>query len=191
MNGDQSVTVTVPPSIQVQGTLKDSQGNVYTSARTGRSRFTSPLNPGTTVSTDGSGGYSVALLADQNFTVQTQHATPRATSTWTSATCRSGTLDQSQTYNVTLPTAQLTVSVRDASGNPDHQRQHPVRQQHHQPAARPARQPRADTYTSNGTALDASGNATLTVPNGITLDNPAIVLSNGLIIPFTLIRDYR
>ena len=29
MNGDQSVTVTVPASIQVQGTLTEAQGNAY------------------------------------------------------------------------------------------------------------------------------------------------------------------
>ena len=57
--------------VQVQGTLEDSEGNVYTSAKNAQVRFTSPLNPGTSVSTDGSGHFSTALFADQNFTVAT------------------------------------------------------------------------------------------------------------------------
>ena len=94
-----------------------------------------------------------------------------------------GTLDHSQTYNVTMPTAQLTVSVRDASGNPItggrlqfdnsyisplpglpgtiglhllHQRRRPGRQRQHHPA-RPRRHHPG---------------------------NPRIVLSNGLVVPF-------
>ncbi len=54
--------------VQVQGTLTDAQGNVYPTARARPVTFTSPLNPGTSIDTDASGNYSVALLADQNFT---------------------------------------------------------------------------------------------------------------------------
>ena len=37
-----------------------------------------------------------------------------------------------------------------------------------------------------GIPLGANGNLTTPVPNGITLNNPRIVLNNGLIISFTL-----
>ena len=41
-------------------------------------------------------------------------------------------------------------------------------------------------YLGHGAPLDANGNITIPVPNGITLINPKIILNNGLIIPFTL-----
>jgi hypothetical protein len=102
--------------VQVQGTLTDSEGNVYTNAHGGSVvRFTSPLNPGSNASADASGHYSTTLLADQNFTVE---ATMFFTSYINDFTLPVGTLDQNETYNVVLPVSTLTVSVRDSNGNP-------------------------------------------------------------------------
>ena len=85
-------------------------GNVVT--------FTSPLNPGTPVSTNASGAYSAALLADSNFTARIYAYTPGNATSLIFQNMPVGTLSQSQTYNLTMPIAQLTVSVRDASGSP-------------------------------------------------------------------------
>ncbi len=183
MNGNQSVTVTAPPSIQVQGTLSDAQGNVYPATALGAVTFTSPLNPGSQINTDASGNYSVALLADQNFTASAS-ATRTTTPPYMSFNSLPvGTLDTSQTYNLTLPTAQLTVSLRDASGAPITG----GKSNYNSRSARcPAcREPRACAIDGNAT-LDANGNITVPVPNGITLTNTQIALNNGLIIPFTV-----
>jgi hypothetical protein len=44
----------------------------------------------------------------------------------------------------------------------------------------------ASTFGFNGATLGSSGNTTIPVPDGITLANTRIILSNGLIIPFQL-----
>jgi hypothetical protein len=49
---------------------------VYTSADSGQVTFVSPLNPGNLVNVNGSGGYSVPLLADGNFTANVFVTTP-------------------------------------------------------------------------------------------------------------------
>ena len=184
MNGSQSVTVTVPPSILVQGTLTDSQGNVYTSNQGAVVEFSSPLNPGSEVSTNGSGGYSIALLADQNFTATASSEEPGNGTVMSFYGLPVGTLDQSQTYNLTMPTAQLSVSVRDASGNPittggtlefGYSSISPL------PGL-----PGSSADMDGSAKLDANGNVTIEAPDGITLNNPEIVLNNGLVISFTL-----
>jgi hypothetical protein len=171
--------------VQVQGTLTDSQGDVYTSnSQTANVTFISPLNPGTAITTNASGGYSVSLLADQNFTANVFAATPDDASYMNFTGLPVGTLDQSQTYNLVLPTAQLTVSLRDASGNPITGGMLQFGQSTINPLPG---LPGTSAYTfSNGAPLDANGNITLAVPDGVTLDNPKIVLNNGLIIAFSL-----
>jgi len=83
--------------IQVQGTLQDSEGHVDTG---GEVNFSSPLNPGTYVSVDGSGHYSTELLADQNFTVA---ATVFLTGYINAFTLPAGTLDHDQAKKNTMP----------------------------------------------------------------------------------------
>ena len=185
LTGTQSVTVTAPPSIQLQGTLTDSQGNAYPNSQDAAVTFTSPLNPGSSIGTSSSGGYSVALIADQNFTANVFTYTPGIASYMSFSGLPVGTLDQSQTYNLTLPTAQLSVSVVDSSGTPitsgtvqfDGGSISPL-------PGLPGSS--ASTGVADGFPLNSSGKATVTVPNGVTLDNARVVLSNGLTIPFTL-----
>ncbi len=188
MNGDQSVTVTVPPSIQLQGMLSDAAGNLYTSVQPQNElSFSSPLNPANVINPTSTGGYSTALFADQNVTVSADVSTSGNGTLMIFTNLPVGTLDHSQTYNVVLPTAELTVSVRDASGNPiagggtlkfDGSNISPL------PGMPGAS---AEDSSSFGAAkLDANGNLTVPVPDGITLKNPRIVLSSGLTIAFTL-----
>jgi hypothetical protein len=172
--------------VQVQGTLSDSQGNAYTSSQGASVTFSSPLNrPGSTVSTNASGGYSVALLADSNVTASVSAYTPGYATYLSFSGLPVGTLDASQTFNVAMPTARLSVSVRDASGAAitggklafDYSGISPL------PGL-----PGTSAYTGNnaGQPLDSSGNLGIPVPDGATLANPRIILNNGLIIPFTL-----
>ena len=86
--------------VQVQGTLRDSLGNVYPN-QSAAVTFSSPLNPGTPLSTSGSGGYSVSLLADGNFTARVFVFTPGQASSLVFNNLPVGTLDQSQTYDLT------------------------------------------------------------------------------------------
>jgi Carboxypeptidase regulatory-like domain/Bacterial Ig-like domain (group 1) len=185
MNGNQSVTVTAPASIQVQGTVTDTLGNAYTGNQGATVLFSSPLNSGNPVQVSGSGSYSVSLLADQNFTAAVNTYTPGNASNMEFDNLPVGALQQSQTYNFVLPTAELSVSLRDASGDPitggtlafD---QSTISSLPGLPGAS------ATTYSAAGAALNASGNTTVVVPDGITLTNPRIVLTSGLIIPFKL-----
>jgi len=179
MNGDRSVTVIVPASIQVQGSVTDNAGNAYPGARI---TFNSPLNPGNQVQADSSGNYSATLLADQNFTAD---IVTNGTAYSDFSGLPIGTLDHSQTYNIVLPTAQLTVSVRDQNGNPitGGTFQYNGTELSPLPGLPGAS---VYTYSTPGAQLDANGNTTLAVPAGITLSNPRIVLSNGLVIPFML-----
>jgi hypothetical protein len=168
--------------VQVQGSLQDSEGRVYTSAQGASVVFSSPLNPGTNVSVDGSGDYSVNLLADQNFTV--------APYVYISGyidgfTLPAGALDQNQTYNVVMPVSTLAVSVRDASGNPVTGGKIVFSNSSVSPLPGiPGSS--AQAFNDSGTALDGSGNASLVVPNGITLQGLTLHLSSGLVLPFTL-----
>ena len=185
MNGNQSVTVTVPPSIQVRGELTDTQGDAYTSSEGASVTFTSPLNPGSQVRTDNSGNYSASLFADQNFTVSADMNTPDSASFLFFSGLPAGTLDQSQTYNITVPTAKLTVSVRDASGNPITGGRLEFAFSDIGPLpGLPGSF--GETGDENGAILDSNGNTSIPVPNGITLNSPEIVLDNGLTIPLKL-----
>ena len=183
MNGDKSVTVTIPPAVHVQGSFGDSEGDAFNNSGD-QITFSSPLNPGSTVHPDANGNYSVELLADQNVKVSTNIGLNGQVLEFNNLPV--GALQSDQTLNLVMPTAKLTVSVLDAQGNPITGGQL--------------------TYTSNsginplpgipgssalaipegGTTLDANGNATLLVPKGVTLTGPEIKLTNGLVIPFTL-----
>ena len=165
--------------VQVQGTLEDSEGHVDAGATV---RFASPLNPGTNTGTDSSGHFSSTLLADQNFTVNAYPNYPGYSAQYQLPV---GTLDQNETYNVVLPVSTLTVSVRDASGNPV--TNGTINFANSSISPLPGIPGSSGTlYPNNGTALDANGNAALVVPNGITLHSLAVSLSNGLVLPFTL-----
>src|SRR5580658_9669271 len=84
-----------------------------------------------------------------------------------------------------MPLSTLTVSVRDASGNPV--TGGGVYFQNSFVSPLPGLPGSSGSiYNSRDTALDANGNASLVVPNGITLQDLAIHLSNGLVLPFTL-----
>src|SRR5580658_549636 len=168
--------------VQVQGTLEDSEGNVYTSAQGAGVSFSSPLNPGSTVYVNGSGGFSADVFDDQNFSVV---AFGESSAGELQFTLPVGTLDQDETYNVVMPVSTLTVSVRDASGNPV--TGGGVYFQNSFVSPLPGLPGSSGSiYNSRDTALDANGNASLVVPNGITLQDLAIHLSNGLVLPFTL-----
>ena len=182
MNGNQSVTVTVPTSIQVQGTLADSLGNVYPN-QGGAVTFKSPLNSGTALSTDGSGGYSVGLLADQNFTARVFVFTPGNAASLVYNNLPVGTLDHSQTYNLTLPVADLSVTVQDASGSPVTGGK--VEWDSSSVSSLPGLPGANAASFGGGVPLDSHGNASSPVPVGVTLVNPRIVLNNGLSVPFT------
>jgi Carboxypeptidase regulatory-like domain len=171
--------------VQVQGTLGDSQGNVYPGSQDASVTFSSPLNPGNPAKPDGSGHYAVSLFADQNFTASAIMLTPGLATEMGFSGLPVGTLDHDQTYNLTVPTARLTVSVRDASGNPitggtllfGFSSISPL-------PGLPGTS--AFTVSDSGARLDSNGNTAIPVPAGITLTSPRIVLSNGLIIPFSL-----
>ena len=90
-----------------------------------------------------------------------------------------GTLDHSQTYNLTMPTAQLTVSVRDASGNAI------TGGTLHSTSATSARYPACRHLGRHlrRRSADANGNTTCPSPTASPC-YPRIVLSNGLVVPF-------
>jgi len=170
-------------AVQVQGTLTDSQGNAYTSAQDAAVTFMSPLNPGNQASTDGSGNYSTTLLADQNFTATVSTAGLGNSTGMTFRGLPVGTLDQSQTYNLTMPTAQLSVSVRNADGSPVTTGSLAFLGSTITPLPG---LPGSSGFIDGNAALDSNGDVTIEVPNGITLSHPEIVLNNGLVLPFTL-----
>jgi hypothetical protein len=171
--------------VQVQGTLSDSLGNTYASNQDAAVLFSSPLNSGNAVSLNGSGSYSVSLLADQNFTATVSAYTAGFASYMEFDNLPVGALEQSQAYDFVVPTAELSVSLRDGSGNAitggrlefD---QSSVSSLPGLPGAS------AFSYSTGGAVLNASGDTTVVVPDGITFVNPRIVLNNGLIINFTL-----
>jgi Carboxypeptidase regulatory-like domain len=173
----KSITV-----VHIQGALEDSEGNVYTSAQNAQVTFSSPLNPGTTLFPDSSGHYAADLFSDQNFTVNTFTQTP---ATETFFTLPAGTLDHDQTYNVVLPVSTLTVSVRDASGSPVTGGNIQFQASSISPLPGIPHSS-GQIFSLGGGGLDASGNQSITVPNGITLSGLAIHLNTGLILPFTL-----
>jgi hypothetical protein len=105
-----------PLTIQVQGTLSDAQGNVYSSTQGARVTFISPLNPGNGAPVSSTGSYSASLLADQNFTADTPVLTTGAQQDLDFYGLPVGTLDASQTYNLVMPTAQLNMSCPAFSG---------------------------------------------------------------------------
>jgi Carboxypeptidase regulatory-like domain len=170
--------------VQVQGTLTDSQGNIYTGSQGAQITFTSPLNPGSPINPNNSGGYSVALLADQNFTASVLTYTAGFASQVSFSSLPVGTLDTSQTYNLTLPTAQLSVKVVDSTGTPITGGTVQFSNSSLSLPGLPGAS--AYTYSVNGFPLSSAGIATVTVPNGTTLNNAKVVLTNGLTIPFTL-----
>ena len=170
--------------VQLQGTLTDTLGNLYTSAGVGNFvEFRSPLNPGVQVPTDAAGNYSVALLADQNFTATADTSQFNGQSGTTFNNIPVGTLNASQTYNLTLPTAQLTVNVRDASGA-DITTGGTFQFSPSSISPLPGL-PGSSAGIDGDAPLDSNGNTTLIVPYGVTLKNPKIVLNNGLTIPLT------
>jgi Carboxypeptidase regulatory-like domain len=178
-----TVVLKTATQVSVQGTLQDSEGHAYPASGGGSEvNFSSPLNPGTYVSVDGSGHYSTNLLADQNFSVAATTFMPGYINAFTLPV---GTLDQDQTYNVVLPVSTLTISVRDGNGNPVTSGNIKFGNSSLSPLPGiPGSS--AQAFNSAGTALNASGNVSLIVPNGITLQNLAVHLSNGLVLPFTL-----
>src|SRR6266487_1029963 len=168
--------------VHINGTFSDSKGNVYTNQQNAQLTFSSPLNPGSYVTADASGHYSVDLLADQNVAVST-FVEPQV-GPFMAFSLPVGTLDHDQTYNVTMPVSQLSVSVRDSNGNPitGGQFQFDYSSENSLPGAPGGS---AYAYTATPPRLDANGNLSLLVPNGITLKNPVIRLDTGLVIPFT------
>ncbi|HET8660361.1 MAG TPA: hypothetical protein VFM55_15345 [Micromonosporaceae bacterium] len=88
-------------------------------------------------------------------------------------------LEQSQTYNITMPTRALTVSVRDIAGNPVADAA--VR---YDGGAVSTATISAYVYSST-LHVNTQGNLTFPVLDGTTLRNPSIVLDSGLVIPFT------
>jgi hypothetical protein len=171
--------------IQVAGVLSDSQGDVYPSAQEANLEFTSPLNPGSVVRTDASGDYSASLFADQNFTVSTGMYTANFGSYMSFNDLPVGSLEASQDYDVTVPTALLSVSVQDASGSPITGGRLEFSSSFVNPLPGLPGSSAADESES-GLVLDGNGDVSVPVPNGITLNDPEIVLNNGLVIPFTL-----
>src|ERR1700722_3126564 len=171
--------------VQVQGTLTDAQGNAYPGNQDAQVTFISPLNPGSPISPDNSGRYSVALLADQNFTASVTSYTSGFASQMYFPILPVGTLDTSQTYNLTLPTAPLSVAAVNSSGTAI-TTGGTIQFSNSSVSPLPGL-PGTSAYTNivNGFPLNSSGKATVIVPNGTTLSNPEVVLSNGLVIPFT------
>src|SRR4029077_7513535 len=93
------LTVVLKPIVvvNIQGTLTDTQGNVYSSQQqNAQVTFSSPQNPGTRVFPDSGGHYSAALLADQNFTASVFFQAAQNDYFYT---LPAGTIDHDQTAN--------------------------------------------------------------------------------------------
>ena len=182
VTGSKSVTVTVPPSITFQGTLADTQGNVYSQQQNNASvTFNSPQNPGTEVFPDTSGNYSASVLADQNFTASVFFQADQNDYFYTLPV---GTIDHDQTVNVTMPVSTLNVTVQDSSGNPITGGRIQLGSGSINPLA--GIPGSSASFTGASVSLDGNGSATLLVPTGVTPSNAQVRLSNGLVIPFTL-----
>ncbi len=152
--------------------------NVY---QNGWVEFSSPLNQGTQVYVNGSGGFTANLLADQNFMVEAFEQSPGAESIFNLPV---GVLEQDESYNVVMPVSTLTVLVRDASGNPVTGGY--VYFQSSSISPLPGIPGSDGQAYFGGGSLNTSGNESLIVPNGITLQGLAIHLNDGLVLPFTL-----
>jgi VCBS repeat-containing protein len=178
------LTVVLQPIVvvNIQGTLQDSQGNVYTSQQNdAQVTFSSPLNPGSRVFPDSSGDYSTSLLADQNFTASVFFQTYGNDDFFSLPV---GVIEQDQTVNVTVPESTLDVSVQDSSGNPITGGS--VDLGGGSVSSLPGIPGGSASITGASVPLDANGNAIILVPTGITPSNSVIRLDNGLVIPFTL-----
>jgi hypothetical protein len=172
--------------VQVTGALTDGRGDAVTSAEAAEVEFMSPLNPGSPVLPGASGNYSVSLFGDQNFTATASFLAPGSGAALNFEGLPVGTLDHSQAYNLTLPTAQLSVSVRDANGGVITGGKFEFGFSQISPLpGLPGSSAWIETINS-ATKLDGNGNLSIPVPDGITLLSPEIVLNNGLTIPFTL-----
>ncbi len=185
MTGDKSVTVTVPPSVHLHGSLGDSEGDVFGSsvAQFAEVDFSSPQNPGSEIRVDSSGSYSADLLADQN--VMASAFVELRAGPDLELTAPVGALESDQELDLSMPVSRLSVSVQDSGGAAvtggqlefDFGEVSPVPGI---PGSTELVEP------GNTLTLDGNGDVSMLVPQGVTLDNTRIVLNSGLVIPFTL-----
>ncbi|HZO67486.1 MAG TPA: hypothetical protein VFB74_21005 [Kribbellaceae bacterium] len=183
INADTTAPLTVilkPVTvIHVEGVFGNSQGGGYGS---GYVNFRLSGGPTTQRNTNSSGQYSADLLSGQYYllaygNLPVSNGLLRGFASFSTPV----ELDQSQTYNITIPTKTLTVSVRDIGG-----------------ASVTDAGVRFDdatvntptvyysTYPDRPLHVDTNGNLVLPIPAGATFHNPAIVLDSGLVIPFTI-----
>ncbi len=181
------LTVILKPVVvvTVHGSFGDSEGDVFTGSAVefGRVTFTSPQNPGSTVNPDASGNYSAEVLADQNFTVSANVLVNGGPNL--SFTLPVGPLEQDQTLDLSMPVSRLSVSVQDSGGGSITGGQLEFQGSSVSPLPGiPGSSGAVGPFDQ--ISLDAHGNASMLVPNGIKLNGTEIVLSSGLVIPFTL-----
>src|SRR5262249_28864681 len=167
--------------IHLEGTVRDAQGGLFNFHSW--LIFTPVTGIATTVNLNDDSTYSAELLAGQYqvtavvsrrvgnayFYLQANFAAPRD-------------LTSSQTFDVTLPTSSLTVSVRDLDGQP-------VTNAGVTLGINPVSTPAYTGQTNLAGKpfhVDANGEVTLPVITGTTLANPSVVLDTGLVIPFTV-----
>jgi hypothetical protein len=176
-----SLTIVLRPItiVTIDGVVRNSQGTAYPSASVW---FTPTSGPTTNRNANSSGQYSVDLLAGQ-YQVGVSTALSLNGGNMYSSLSFAGQveLDQSQTYDVTVPTKVLTVSVLDVNGAPVTDA---AIRYDYTSISNPAYS--GATYLGGTVRVDAQGNVTFPVVTGSTLVNPAIVLDSGLVIPFTI-----
>lgn len=179
------LTVVLKPItvVRVQGLARTSQGWSYSS---GTVQFLPvPSGPSTPAQFGNNGAYTAELLSGQYRTSISGYANynpNRGIGVYTSLNFTNPiSLNQDQTYDLTVPTSALTISVRDVNGAPVTDAG--IRYDFSS-VSTPAFS--GFTFTNGVYPMDAAGNAVLNVPTGTTPASPAIVLNSGLIIPITI-----
>jgi hypothetical protein len=179
MTGDQTVTVTVPPSVHIEGALKDDKGRV-----TPANQLTFVPKSGGPATTVGvvNGRFAVDLLAGEYSQIAVRSTAPYY-QTFIGRPDGSALVDfqTDQTYDVTVPVADLKVTIRDADGAVV-------------PGARfnwPFSQATVERdgvsfahYLDNGSySMSDQGEVTLALVPGMTLAGASVVLASGLTLP--------
>ncbi|MGR6320031.1 hypothetical protein Q2K19_25720 [Micromonospora soli] len=174
---DQTITVTIPPSVHLDGTVRDGKGVVYPNAEV---VFEPASGPNTTVRTDSRGDYSVDLLSGPYRTQIYPSRTAGSTSVFFAViNTTTVSFEQSQNYDITVPVSTLTISVRDMNGDPV-----TGASLRYDLSSVSTPTYSGSTYGGGNPHVDDHGDLPMPVITGTKLKNPAIVLTSGLTIPF-------